>query len=117
LLALPPGRWNETVLCDWLAEFIGCGYCLDVAIQEMPAFYRQLGVPKGSWSVLGRFRLHFLPPYSPVHNRIERVWQDVHANVSRNHCCSRMSQLMRKVRAYLGKRNRRLQPKPSRAAA
>ncbi|WP_158520986.1 transposase [Fuerstiella marisgermanici] len=22
-----------------------------------------------------RFRLHFLPPYCPDHNRIERVWK------------------------------------------
>jgi len=27
----------------------------------------------------GRIELHFLPPYSPDHNRIERVWEDLHA--------------------------------------
>lgn len=32
-----------------------------------------------------RIRLHFLPPYCPDHNRIERLWQDLHANVTRNH--------------------------------
>ena len=47
LLALPPGRWNESALCDWLSEFIGCGSSLDVPIQEMPDFYRQLGAPEG----------------------------------------------------------------------
>jgi transposase len=54
-----------------------------------------------------RVRLHFLPPYCPDHNRIERVWQDLHANVTRNHQCPGMTELMRDVRYYLRKRNRR----------
>lgn len=54
-----------------------------------------------------RVRLHFLPPYCPDHNRIERVWQDLHANVTRNHRCRTMTALMTNVRAYLRKRNRK----------
>jgi transposase len=54
-----------------------------------------------------RVRLHFLPPYSPEENAIERVWQDLHANVTRNHRCHDMTALMRDVRYYLRKRNRR----------
>jgi transposase len=57
----------------------------------------------------GRVQLHFLPPYCPDHNRIERVWQDVHANVTRNHTCPDMNTLMHEVRYYLRKRNRRKQ--------
>jgi transposase len=53
-----------------------------------------------------RVRLHFLPPYCPEHNRIERVWEDLHANVTRNHCRPGMTELMRDVRYYLRKRNR-----------
>jgi transposase len=53
-----------------------------------------------------RIKLHFLPPYCPDHNKIERSWQDLHANVTRNHCCSTMTELMRQVRDYLGRRNR-----------
>jgi transposase len=56
----------------------------------------------------GRIKLHFLPPYSPDHNRIERVWKDLHANVTRNHKCPTIAALMREVRYYLRKRNRRL---------
>jgi transposase len=56
----------------------------------------------------GRIRLHFLPPYCPNDNRIERVWQDVHANVTRNHTCRTMTALMREVRYYLRKRNRKI---------
>jgi transposase len=54
-----------------------------------------------------RVRLHFLPPYCPEYNRIERVWQDLHAHVTRNHQCPGMTELMREVRYYLRKRNRR----------
>jgi transposase len=54
-----------------------------------------------------RVRLHFLPPYSPDDNAIERVWKDLHANVTRNHNCATMTELMAEVRYYLRKRNRR----------
>lgn len=55
----------------------------------------------------GRVVLHFLPPYCPDDNKIERVWLDLHANVTRNHRCIDMQQLMREVVAYLASRNRR----------
>jgi transposase len=65
-----------------------------------------------------RVRLHFLPPYSPEHNAIERVWKDLHANVTRNHTCKSMTELMVEVRYYLRKRNRRsLRTKVEAAAA
>lgn len=51
-----------------------------------------------------RVRLHFLPPYCPDHNRIERVWRDLHDNVTRNHRCRTMDDLMEEVRAYLATR-------------
>jgi transposase len=55
----------------------------------------------------GRIKLHFLPPYCPQYNKIERVWEDLHANVTRNHTCKTMDRLMRKVREYLQRRNLR----------
>jgi transposase len=51
-----------------------------------------------------RIRLHFLPPYCPDENKIERTWQDLHANVTRNHCCSTMPELMSQVRSWLRRR-------------
>lgn len=51
-----------------------------------------------------RLRLHFLPPYCPDHNRIERTWQDLHANVTRNHRCHTIDELMHNVRRYLRSR-------------
>ncbi|RKH71414.1 IS630 family transposase, partial [Corallococcus sp. AB032C] len=70
-----------------------------------------------------RVVLHFLPPYCPEGNRIERVWWDVHANVTRNHRCKKMSALMAEVDAYLEARNAQqtssplLRVAPSRRAA
>lgn len=56
----------------------------------------------------GKIQLHFLPPYCPDHNRIERVWKDLHDNVTRNHRCKNMQQLMNEVNAYLRERRRGL---------
>src|SRR5262249_51414150 len=39
------------------------------------------------WGLLeagGRIKLHFLPPYCPNDNKIERVWEDLHGEVTRN---------------------------------
>ena len=55
----------------------------------------------------GRVVLHFLPPYCPDANRIERVWLDLHANVTRNHRRSAMADLMCDVRDFLRAYNRR----------
>lgn len=65
-----------------------------------------------------RVKLHFLPPYCPDHNRIERTWKDLHDNVTRNHTCRNMKQLMREVNDYLADKNHELQQtyKKSRAA-
>jgi hypothetical protein len=53
-----------------------------------------------------RIKLHFLPPYCPDHNRIERIWKDLHDNVTRNHRCAGMDELMAEVRLYLNVRNK-----------
>ena len=55
----------------------------------------------------GRIVLHFLPPYCPDDNKIERgVWRELHANVTRNHRCQNMAELLHEVRRCLVKRNR-----------
>ena len=55
-----------------------------------------------------RFRLNFLPPYCPDDNRIERVWEDLHANVTRNHCWGTIEELMKQVIAWVVRRNHSL---------
>jgi transposase len=54
-----------------------------------------------------RLKFHFLPPSCPDHHRIERIWEDWHANVTRNHKCRTMEQLMAQVKIYLKTRNKR----------
>ena len=54
----------------------------------------------------GRIVLHFLPPYCPNDNKIERVWEDLHAQVTRNHRCPNIKTLMQKVRCWLQRRTR-----------
>jgi transposase len=54
------------------------------------------------------FRLHFLPPYCPDDNRIERkLWRETHANVTVNHRCETIEALMNEVVHYLKSHNRR----------
>jgi len=48
-----------------------------------------------------RIQLHFLPPYCPDENRIEHLWLQLHANVTRNHRCRKMAQLLTKVHRFL----------------
>ena len=36
----------------------------------------------------GRVVLRFLPPDNPDENRIDRLWRELHATVTRNHRCT-----------------------------
>ena len=45
--------------------------------------------------------LHFLPPYSPEHNPIERIWGELHTHVTRNHQCCDIDDLMNLVGEFL----------------
>jgi transposase len=58
-----------------------------------------------SWG--GKIVLHFLPPYCPQGNRIEREWLDLHAAVTRNHRCRDIDELMEEIRRWLVRRNRK----------
>ena len=64
-----------------------------------------------------RIRLHFLPPYCPSFNPIERVWLDLHAEVIRNHGCKDMDERMAEVRYHLTYRNRQESRGKKRAVA
>jgi uncharacterized protein with von Willebrand factor type A (vWA) domain len=52
LLALPPGRWDEAGLADWLAAFIGKGSDIDVPVRELPAMFAVLKAPAGATDVV-----------------------------------------------------------------
>jgi uncharacterized protein with von Willebrand factor type A (vWA) domain len=52
LLALPPHRWDEAALLDWLEQFLGGGSHIDVPVRELPGYWRRLGAPEGDTDVL-----------------------------------------------------------------
>jgi transposase len=60
-----------------------------------------------------REALHFLPPYCPNNNQIERVWLDPHANVTRNHRCKSIEELMVHVFPFFRGYNRSEKLNPS----
>jgi transposase len=64
-----------------------------------------------------RIRLHFLPPYCPDHNKIERKWRDLHAAVTRNHRCKSIEELMTEVQNWLRAHNRECRRTQRRKAA
>jgi len=55
-----------------------------------------------------KVELHFLPPYCPNENKIERTWLDLHDEVTRNHRCATIEALIREVYYFLYNRNRRV---------
>lgn len=48
-----------------------------------------------------RIVLHFLPPYSPDDNPIERLWKQMHDHVTRNHQHASIESLVYAVRRFL----------------
>lgn len=53
----------------------------------------------------GKLQRHFLPPYCPEANPIERVWWDVHEHVTRNHRHDSFDELLEEVYHYLRTRS------------
>jgi putative transposase len=51
-----------------------------------------------------RILLHFLPAYSPQDNPIERVWWHLREEVTRNHCCQCIEELVGLVMDWLDQR-------------
>jgi len=65
----------------------------------------------------GKIVLHFLPPYCPNENKIERPWQDLHAEVARHHRYASMSELMQDVCQFPRRRTQRTRRRHQRRAA
>lgn len=52
-LALPPGKWDEVKLIDWLGHFFGGGTDMDVPLVELPTTYwNELKAPRGKTDVI-----------------------------------------------------------------
>ncbi|MCI0355324.1 MAG: IS630 family transposase [Acidobacteria bacterium] len=52
-----------------------------------------------------RIRLHYLPTYAPETNPIERLWWHLHEEVTRNHKCQTLEELLEFTFAWLQGRN------------
>jgi putative transposase len=57
----------------------------------------------GRWG--HRIKLHYLPKYAPETNPIERVWWHLHDEVTRNHQCQTMEELLDLAFRWLGDGN------------
>ena len=57
------------------------------------------------WEHEGRIEVHLLPSYSPDYNPIERVWWHLHEDITRNHRCRDLGELLGKVFAWLEQEN------------
>ena len=80
-------------------------------VRSWHAWYRHITLSMFAHAMLSV--LHFLPPYCPQHNRIERVWKDLHANVTRNHTCKSIEELTNRVSIYIESRNQKIQTIPT----
>lgn len=53
LLALPPGKWDQGKLLDWLTHFFGRGTDMDVPLVELPTrYWKELGAPRGKTDLI-----------------------------------------------------------------
>ena len=48
-----------------------------------------------------RIRLHFVPPYCPHLNPIERLWGLMHKNLTHNRCCGSLREFRKQVLIFL----------------
>jgi transposase len=106
---------NSSLFCsllDRLAEAYPEAKTIHLILDNY-GIHKSRQVDKKLAALGGRIELHFLPPYCPDHNRIERQWQELHANVTRNHRCKALLTLLVHVFVYLAHRNSDSAVKPS----
>ncbi|MCE5269165.1 MAG: hypothetical protein LLG00_14915, partial [Planctomycetaceae bacterium] len=52
VLAMPPGRWNQVAMLDWLEHFYSGGSDRDVPLVELPEVWTTLGCPAGDTDII-----------------------------------------------------------------
>jgi len=97
LLVSPQGRRRDTRLflrhLDYLRARLR-NYRRIHVICDNAAFHRSRAVNEYLARWQHRLELHWLPRYAPQTNPIERVWWHFHENITRNHRCSSLEQLL-----------------------
>jgi putative transposase len=94
-------------LLDALRRRYAKEHCLHVILDNYRIHKSEIVKAALGGYLAGKIKLHFLPPYCPDHNKIERLWRDLHDNVTRNHRQPTMTCLMVEVRSYLRRYERR----------
>jgi len=74
-------------------------------ICDNAGFHTSHAVIEYLWKHEGRIEVHLLPSYSPDYNPIERVWWHLHEEITRNHRCRDLGELLDKVFTWLGQEN------------
>jgi transposase len=97
LLVSPPGRKGNAELfvahLDDLRQRLR-GYRKIHVICDNAAFHGSRLVQQYLYRWRGRIELHFLPTYAPDTNPIERVWWRMHAEITCNHRCQTLDELL-----------------------
>jgi putative transposase len=69
-------------------------------------FHECWAVAEFLYRARGRVVLHFLPRYAPELNPVERVWWALHEEITRNHSCQTLEELVELALAWLADRKR-----------
>lgn len=99
---IPAERKNSAYFVRWLEE-LGKAYRKQKTIYVICDNYiiHKSGLTQRALKQMNRIRLEFLPPYSPEHNPIERLWGELHNNVTRNHRCHDMDELLMEIFLFM----------------
>ena len=87
-------------LCEHLVEVYQHAKRIHLVVDNY-VIHKSKKTRKALAALDGKVVLHFLPPYCPEDNAIERVWWDVHASVTRNHTCKSIDELLNNVHRYI----------------
>ena len=74
-------------------------------ICDNAGFHTSQEVIQYLWEQEGRIEVHLLPPYSPDLTRSSGSWWHLHENITRNHRCQDLEELLDRVFAWLGQEN------------
>jgi transposase len=74
-------------------------------ICDNAGFHTSLAVVQYLWKWEDRIQVHLLPCYSPDYNPIERVWWHLREEITRNHRCKDLGELLDRVFAWLEQEN------------
>ena len=74
-------------------------------ICDKAGFHTSHEVIEYLWEHEGRIEVHLLPSHSQDLNPIERVWWHLHEEITRNHRCRDLGELLDRVFAWLGQEN------------